>query len=217
MLWTSRTLWMLLCNMHFKHLPRRAACYVATTISSNFQDVLHALNQCPQVSLVPVPSPRPRQRRGSPDLSHDVWVKVSQCWEPWAWQVEFCSGHFLAFDTVPQVVYPKWLARFIPVGFAAMPKCWYVPLSCCFYILVVSFLGPYVFLAALRNANVLRFLPESFAALAELQNVWLDKVRGSEHDMEAAFGCHMMPQQMDFLTYIVHDCPCGKRNNTHHS
>jgi hypothetical protein len=42
----------------------------------------------------------------------------------------------------------------------------------------------------LRNANVLRFLPESFAALAELQNVWLDKVRGSEHDMEAAFGCH---------------------------
>ena len=60
---TSKTFWMLLCNMQlkelqnlfcvlcchirFKHLPRRSACYVATTVSSNFQDVLHATFQQP--------------------------------------------------------------------------------------------------------------------------------------------------------------------------
>ena len=46
-LWTSTTLWMLLCNVHVKHLPRRSACYAATTISINFQAVLRAMLQHP--------------------------------------------------------------------------------------------------------------------------------------------------------------------------
>ena len=40
---TSRTLWMLPCNIHFEQLRRCFGCYVPTAISINFQ---HAMDAC---------------------------------------------------------------------------------------------------------------------------------------------------------------------------
>ena len=42
---TSKTFCVLRCNSHVKKLPRRSQCYVITSISSNFQDALHATLQ----------------------------------------------------------------------------------------------------------------------------------------------------------------------------
>ena len=39
---TSRTLWMLRCNIQFEQLGRSLGCYVPTAISINFQDTLDA-------------------------------------------------------------------------------------------------------------------------------------------------------------------------------